>query len=149
LLQASALDNIAAGIQWNSQFSDPDEAFRQVSLADKLPEYSPNGITAPPLNDLPPSLQALIPAEPLRATITAIDKRKKGQDMMVEVNLGTNDGLVMNMPLCSPAGSPRYTKGWGWHLDAERCKIGLSDDSDIPQIGDVLVARDPAAGPLL
>jgi hypothetical protein len=63
--------------------------------------------------------------------------------------LGTDDGLIMNMPFCSPAGAPKDLKGWVWGLDAKNCKIGgIDNEGDSPAIGDILVARDPTAGSL-
>jgi hypothetical protein len=148
LLRHDSVEDIAAGIQWNSRFIDPVEVFVVINLADSLPEYSSDGIKAPLLKYLPPSVRALIPSEPLRVIVTGIDKRKKGQDRMIEVSLGTEDGLTKNMPFCSPEGAPKRLMGWVWELGDKRCKIGLSDDCDQPEIGDILVARDPAAGPL-
>ena len=148
LLQYDSIDDIAAGIQWNSNFGEPRKVFIQVTLDDKLPEYSRYGIVAPPIKYLPPSVRALIPSEPLQVTIIDIAKRKKGKDWMVEVSLGTDDGLIMNMPFCSPAGAGKDLMGWVWELHEKHCKIGLDCQREAPVIGDVLVARDPTAGPL-
>jgi hypothetical protein len=149
LLQYESIDDIAAGIQWNSHFSQPDAVFIQVNLDDKLPEYSENGIKAPPLKDLPPSVRELIPSEPLKVSIVGIDNHKKGEDWMVTVSLGTDDGLIINMPFCSPADTTKDLKGWVWGLNEKNCKIGgLDSEGDSPAIGDILVARDPTAGPL-
>jgi hypothetical protein len=149
MLQYESVDDIAAGIQWNSYFGEPRKVFVQVTLDDHLPAYSEYGIKAPLLKYLPPSVRELIPNEPLQVTIISMDKYKKGKDTMVEVNLGTADGLIMNMPFCSPAGATKSLMGWVWALDEKRCKIGIDCEGDKPAIGDILVARSPSAGPLV
>lgn len=149
LLSYASVEDIAAGIQWNSQLSDLTTVYLPVQLTDSIPEYAENGMPAPLLSLLPPSLQTRIPSQPLQVSIIEVDNGKSGGDVMVTVNLGTDHGLVMNMPFCTPAGASKYLKGWVWGLDKAHCQLGLDDESDKPEIGDILVSRHPNAGPLV
>lgn len=147
LLRAGALEDIANGIGFNGRMGRQDDHFQRVRLTDVIPEYECDGVVAPPWNDLPRALQALVHVEPLRATIVSIGV-VDDETVMVKVDLGTKDGLRMNMPLMSPKGSLRPLFGWVWDLDADSCGVGLELEQDdaghivnAPQVGDVLVTR--------
>ena len=155
LLQITALKDIAVTIGWNGRLDDPDQFFVQVDLSDMVPPYAGDGWPAPPWSDLPAALQQLIHREPLQARITQVEPLDEDDDstMMVTVDLGTDDGLSMNMPFCSPAGAEKSLHGWVWRLDAKACGIGIDvtrDDRDeiieVPEIGDILTSRKPSAG---
>jgi hypothetical protein len=148
LLRTDSLDDIAAAIHWNSRIRDPQNWFVQTTLTDMLPNESQNHMPAPPLLALPPSLRALIPQEPHTATIMSIELPEDDDNVRAHINLGRDHGLLTDMPFCSPAGSQKSLMGWVSGLEADRCVIRLSHDSDAPDVGDMLVSRDPDAGPI-
>ena len=150
LLQEGAIEDIATSIGADGTMGRSEHYFRPVRLSDPFPADEPDGTTAPPFEDLPAALQALVHREPLRATIIEVSAESDPEEStaMVRVNLGSNHGLRMNMPLMSPKGSPRELYGWVWEIDADSCGVGIevAHDSagaivDGPQVGDVLVTR--------
>ena len=150
LLQEVSIEDIATSIGTDGTMGRSEHYFRPVRLSDPFPADEPDGTTAPPFEDLPAALQALVHREPLRATIVEVSAQGDPEEstVMVKVNLGSNHGLRMNMPLMSPKGSPRNLYGWVWEMDAERCGVGIEVEHDSagaivdgPEIGDVLVTR--------
>lgn len=150
LLQAGALADIATAIGGRGRMGSSERYFRRARLADPIPGDPSDGRDAPPFDDLPAALRALVHRAPLRATIVAVGASDDPEDttVMVKVDLGTKDGLRMNMPLMSPAGGPRALRGWVWEMDADSCGVGVRvarDDAGAivggPEIGDVLVTR--------
>lgn len=156
LLQSRALKHIASNIGWNNTIGEPRAVFTGARLSDPIPPYSEDGGAAPPWSDLPPALQRLVRREPLTATITQLepftDSGDEDATFTVTIDLGTDDGLSMNMPFSSPAGSGKAHHGWVWRLDPKACGLGLAvnrDDNgkiiDRPEIGDVLTSRQSAS----
>lgn len=150
LLQEGSIEDIATSIGTDGTMGRSEHYFRPVRLNDPFPADEPAGTTAPPFEDLPAALQALVHREPLRATIVEVSAQSDPEEstVMVRVNLGSNHGLRMNMPLMSPKGSPRNLYGWVWEMDAERCGVGIEVEYDSagaivdgPEIGDLLVTR--------
>jgi hypothetical protein len=150
LLQESAIEDIATSIGADGTMGRSEHYFRPVRLSDPFPADEPDGATAPPFEDLPAALQALVHREPLRATIIEVGAQSDPEEstVMVRVNLGSSHGLRMNMPFMSPKGSPRNLYGWVWEMDAENCGVGIQVEYDSagaivdgPQVGDVLVTR--------
>lgn len=152
LLQCRALKHIATSIGWNNTIGEPRAVFTGANLSDAVPPYSEDGGTAPPWPDLPAALQRLVRREPLTATITHLEPFSDSGDedatFMVTIDLGTDHGLSMNMPFCSPARSGKAHHGWVWHLDSKACRLGLvvnRDDNgriiERPEIGDMLTSR--------
>jgi hypothetical protein len=90
----------------------------------------------------------LITREPIVVTVTDIELLSDDESPQVQVNFGHDHCLHADMPFCSVAGSPKHLLGWVSGLEAGRCKLRLSQDSAIPEIGDILVSRDPEAGPI-
>lgn len=154
LLQCSALKYIATGIGRNEMIDEPDAVFSKVGLADAVTPYPEGGWPAPPWSDLPASLKELVHREPLTATITYVDPfvddGNEDATVMVTIDLGTENGLSMNMPFYSPADAGKALRGWVWRLDPRQCRLGIDpvrdDDGKIvamPEVGDVLTSRHP------
>ena len=150
LLQAASLEDMATAIGGRATMGSSEHYFRPVRLADPFPVEDSDGMEAPPFEDLPAALQALVHREPLRATIVEVDADSDPEDntVMVWVNLGSDGGLRKNMPLMSPKGSPRALYGWVWRMDPQRCGVGIEVQRDAagaivngPETGDVLVSR--------
>ncbi len=148
LLRTGSLKDIADAIHWNSTIRDPQNWLVQTSLADNLPHEFPYVLPAPPLRELPPSLSALVHREPFKVTVAGIEPRSDEDSVQVQIRLGRDNGLRSDMPFCSIPSSQKHLMGWVSGLEAGHCKIRLSQDSETPEIGDVLVSRDPDAGPL-
>lgn len=156
VLQASALQHIAVGIGWNGKVDAPDAVFARIGLSDSVPISADGGWTAPPWSELPGALQRLVRREPLLTTVNHVEPFVDDGDedamIMVTVDRGSDDGLSMNMPLCSPADAGKALRGWVWDLDAGSCRVGIdvkrdADDRivDMPEIGDILTSRAPSA----
>ena len=156
LLQCLSLKHIAADIGRNGMIDEPDAVFAQVRLSDGVTPHPEGGWPAPPFSDLPAALKELVHRRPLIATITDVDPFVDDGDedatVMVTIDLGTDDGLSMNMPFYSPAKSGKALRGWVWRLDAKRCHVGIDPERDedgriveMPEVGDVLTSRDPSA----
>lgn len=156
LLQCSALKHIAAGIGRNGMIDEPDAIFTRAMLSDGVAPHPDGGWPAPPLSDLPAALKELVHRKPLLATITDVDPFVDDGDedatVMVTIDLGTDDGLSMNMPFYSQAESGKALRGWVWRLDPRRCRVGIDpvrdDDGrivEMPEVGDLLTSRDPSA----
>lgn len=150
LLQEASIEDMATAIGADATMGRSEHYFRPVRLEDPLPADEPDGIAAPPFEDLPAALQALVHRTPLRATIIEVSAENDPEEstVMVKVDLGSDDGLRMNMPLMSPKGSPRDLYGWVWEMDAGSCGVGIQVEYDSagaivggPQVGDVLVTR--------
>jgi hypothetical protein len=150
LLQAARLESMATAIGGRGTMDSSEYYFRPVRLGDAFPDEDSDGMDAPPFEDLPAALQALVHREPLQATIVEVgpDDEPEDSTLMVTVSLGSEDGLRMNMPLMSPKGSPRALRGWVWQMDPQRCGVGIHVERDAagaiidgPQVGDVLVSR--------
>lgn len=156
LLQAVSLADMATAIGGRrARMGRSDQYFRSVRLGDPFPGDDSDGIDAPPFEDLPAALQALVHREPLRATIVEVDTTPDTDSdpedaiAMVWLDLGSNGGLRKNMPLMSPKGSPRTLYGWVWEMDPQRCGVGIKVKRDPttgaivdgPEPGDVLVSR--------
>ena len=150
LLQAARLEDMATAIGGRATMGSSEHYFRPVRLADPFPVEDFGGMEAPPFEDLPAALQALLRREPLRATIVEveIDSDPEDDTVMVWVNLGSDGGLRKNMPLMSPKGSRRALYGWVWRMDPQRCGVGIEVRRDAagvivngPETGDVLVSR--------
>lgn len=153
------LQDIATSIHWSHHMGETRNYFVEVDLSDAIPEYQERGMRVPPWDDLPESLRAITLREPLRATIQRIvSEPKPGEEeseFLVEIDLGSLDGVTMNMPMCSPAGEAASFRAWAWEIDASTSRLGLSaptDDNDrivrAPQVGDVLMSRQPDLPPL-
>lgn len=108
------IENIAQSIHWGNGLGQTRDYFVSVSLDDAIPEYLEHGSPTPPWDDLPDALQAITLRKTLQATITKIisvpHKDDEDGNYMVEINLGTNDGLTMNTPMCSPANDAKNLK---------------------------------------
>ncbi|SEM33812.1 hypothetical protein SAMN05518845_12128 [Variovorax sp. YR750] len=151
LLQACRLEDMATAIGGRATMGSSEHYFRPTRLADPFPGEDSDGMAAPAFEDLPAALQALVHREPLRATIVEVGAAPTDPDdstVMVWVDLGSEDGLRMNMPLISPKSSPRALHGWVWEVSPRRCGIGIEVERDEtgaivngPQAGDVLVTR--------
>lgn len=150
LLQATRLEDMATAIGGRATMGSSEHYFRPVRLDDSFPVENSDGMDAPPFEDLPAALQALVHREPLRATIVEVgaDSDPEDSTVMAWVDLGSNGGLRMNMPLMSPKDSPRALYGWVWQMDPERCGVGIKVQRDAagaivngPETGDVLVSR--------
>lgn len=150
LLQATRLEDMATAIGGRATMGSSEHYFRPVRLDDPFPVENSDGMDAPPFEDLPAALQALVHREPLRATIVEVgaDSDPEDSTVMAWVDLGSNGGLRMNMPLMSPKDSPRALYGWVWQMDPERCGVGIKVQRDAagaivngPETGDVLVSR--------
>jgi hypothetical protein len=150
LLQAVSIDDIATAIGWRGRMGRSKHYFRRTRLADPIPADESDGIEALPFDDLPIALQAMVHREPLRTTIIWVDQDPDPGEttVMVKVDIGSDAGLRMNMPLMSPADSPRALRGWVWRMDPDSCGVGIDVERDAsgrivegPKIGDVLVTR--------
>lgn len=150
LLQAASIGDIATAIGGRGTMGRSDQYFRQTRLSDPLPEYVSDGVESLPFDDLPVELQALVHREPLRTTIIWVNNDGDPEDptVMVRVDIGSEGGLRMNMPLMSPPNSPRVLRGWVWQMDPASCGVGIQVDRDAsgriiggPKVGDVLVTR--------
>lgn len=150
LLQAASLGDMATAIGGRATMGSSEHYFRPVRLDDPFPVEDSDGMDAPPFEDLPAALQALVHREPLKATIVEVgaDSDPEDSTLMVWVDLGSNDGLRKNMPLMSPRGDPRALYGWVWRMDPQRCGVGIQVRRDAagavvngPETGDVLVSR--------
>jgi hypothetical protein len=150
LLQDASIDDIATAIGGRGTMGRSDQYFRRTRLSDPIPEYVSDGIEALPFDDLPVALQALVHREPLRTTIIWVDSDDDPEDttVMVKVDIGSEGGLRMNMPLMSPTDSPRALRGWVWQMDPASCGVGIQVDRDAsgriiggPKVGDVLLTR--------
>ncbi|MDH6590175.1 hypothetical protein M2165_000064 [Variovorax sp. TBS-050B] len=151
LLKADSLEDMATAIGGRGSLGRSEDYFRAVRLGDPLPDEDSDGMAAPPFDDLPAALQALVHREPLRTTIVEVAADTGDADdetLMVRVDLGSSSGLRMNMPLMSPKGSGRDLYGWVWEMDEARCGVGIEVERDAagrivggPQVGDVLVSR--------
>ena len=150
LLQAARLEDMATAIGGRSTMGSSEHYFRPVRLDDPFPAENSGGMEAPPFEDLPSALQALVHRKPLRATIVEVDAHSDPEDstVMAWVDLGSNDGLRKNMPPMSPKDSPRALYGWVWQMDPKRCGVGIKVRRDAagavvngPETGDVLVSR--------
>jgi hypothetical protein len=150
LLQEGSIEDIATAIGADGTMGRSEHYFRSVQPNDPFPAEEPRGTIAPPFEHLPAALQVLVHREPLRATIIEVSTESDPEEstVMVKVNLGTNHGLRMNMPLISPKGTPRDLYGWVWEMDEENCGVGIQVEYDLagaivdgPEIGDVLVTR--------
>ncbi len=155
----SDLQDIATSIHWSDHLGETRNYFVEVNLSDAIPEYLERGMRVPPWNDLPEALRAITLREPLRATILRIvsqpgsDEDESG--FLVEIDRGSLDGVTMNMPMCSPAGESVSLRAWAWEIDTSTSRLGLSaptDENDrivrVPQVGDVLISRQPDLPPL-
>lgn len=153
------LQDIATTIHWSNHMGETRNCFFEVELSDAIPEYHEQGMRAPPWDDLPDALRAITLREPLRATIQRIvsepNSGEEEWEFLVEINMGSLDGITMNMPMCSPAGEPASFRGWAWEIGASTSRLGLSaptDDNDrivrVPKVGDVLISRQPDLPPL-
>lgn len=87
--------------------------------------------------------------DPLVTRITEVssDAAEDGT-IMVTVDLGTRDGLRMNMPLMSEADAQKTLYGWVWRPNETSCGVGIQlneedpgDNSKWPSVGDVLTTR--------
>lgn len=151
LLRADALEDMATAIGGRGRLGRSEDYFRAVRLEDPFPDEDSDGGAAPPWDDLPAALRALVHREPLHATIVEVGEDSGDADdetLMVWVDLGARGGLRMNMPLMSPKGSARDLYGWVWEMDEARCGVGIEVERDDagrivggPQVGDVLVTR--------
>ena len=155
LLQCLSLKYIAASIGRNGMIDEPDAVFAKVRLSDGVTPHPDGGWPAPPFSDLPAALKKLVHRKPLMATITDVDPFVDDGDeeatVMVTIDLGTDDGLSMNMPFYSPAEAGKALRGWVWRLDPQRCRVGIDpvrdDDGKIvemPEVGDLLTSREPS-----
>jgi hypothetical protein len=155
----SDLQDIATSIHWSNHMGETRNYFVEVHLSDAIPEYQEQGMRAPPWDDLPQSLRAITLREPLRGTIQRIVSEPKSDEeeseFLVEIDLGSLDGVTMNMPMCSPAEESTRFRAWAWEIEASTSRLGLSaptDDNDrivrVPQVGDVLISRQPDLPPL-
>jgi hypothetical protein len=151
LLQAASIDDIATTIGGRGTMGRSDQYFKRTRLGDPIPEYVSDGIEALPFDDLPFALQTLVHREPPRTTIISVDKDDDPEETtaMVKVDIGSEGGLRMNMPLISPKDSPRALRGWVWQMDPASCGVGIEVNRDAsgriiggPKVGDVLVTRD-------
>jgi hypothetical protein len=155
LLQNQSLEDIAQSVHWANMFGRTDQYFIHTSLDSTIPDYLEDGIASPPWQDFPAALKAVTRREPLITTITKIVSHPTKSDdddgeYTVEISHGTDHGLLLNTPLCSPAADPKGLIGWVWGLDAQHCQLGLMAQTDdqgqlinIPQIGDTLITRQP------
>lgn len=150
LLQAASIDDIATAIGGRGTMGRSDEYFRRTRLVDPIPPYESDGIAAPPFDDLPIALQVLVHREPIRTRIIWVAEEYDAEEstVMVKVDIGTEAGLRMNMPLVSPPDSPRALRGWVWQMDPQSCGVGIAVECDVsgriidgPRVGDVLVTR--------
>jgi hypothetical protein len=148
LLQAASIEDIATAIGGRGTMGRSEHYFRRTQLDDPIPVS--DGIEALPFDDLPVALQALVHREPLRTTITWVGEDDDPEDttVMVKVDMGSDGGLRMNMPLMSPAESPRGLRGWVWRMDPDGCGVGIHVERDAsgkiidgPKVGDVLVTQ--------
>ena len=156
LLRAEELEGIATAIGGWDEMGRSEYYFRRVTLEDAFVEEPSDGREAPPHDDLPHALQALIHVEPLVATITHVDSPNLDEEedgegaVMCTLDLGGRDGLRFNMPLFSPEETGRSLIGWVWELNPEACRVGVryerGENGAIrhgPQVGDVLTTRAP------
>ncbi|CAB3773978.1 hypothetical protein GQ57_37935 [Burkholderia sp. MSh2] len=156
LLRANELEDMATAIGGRNLMGRSESYFRKVTLSDAFVEEQADGRVAPPFDDFPKALQALIHVEPLRATITHVDipnpdEEEEGEGaVMCTLDLGSEDGLRMNMPLYSPEHSGRNLEGWVWRMTPHACGAGVSYRRGVdgtiengPKVGDVLVTRAP------
>ncbi len=156
LLRAESLEDLATAIAGHSVMGRSENFFVRVRLDD--PWAPPDSDRpAPPLADLPAALRALIPDNPLMATIVQVDEPDRDTEdedgdgtVMCTLDLGVADGLRKNMPLWSPADSGRGLVGWVWHMDPHACRMGVkytrAPDGTIahgPRVGDRLTTRKP------
>jgi hypothetical protein len=150
LLQAGSIDDIATAIGGRGRMGRSEHYFRRTRLDDPIPAHLSDGIEALAFDDLPVALQALVHREPLRTTITWVGQDDDPEDttVMVKVDIGSEGGLRMNMPLMSPAGGSRALHGWVWQMDPKSCGVGIHVERDAsgkiiagPKVGDVLVTR--------
>lgn len=151
LLRRDRLADIAGAIEGRGRMGSSEDFFRRVTLEDAWPAGPGDDCPPPPAATWPAALRASIRDEALRITITHVEEPGDDDDtIMCTLDLGTNDGLRMNMPLYSPAESGRGLKGWVWRLDPHACKAGIRfrrrADGSIehgPAVGDVLTNRRP------
>jgi len=154
LLRARELEGIATAIGGWDEMGRSEYYFRRVTLADAFLEEPSDGREAPPRDDLPHALQALIHVEPLVATIMHVDDPNLDDEedgegtVMCTLDLGGRDGLRFNMPLFSPQQTGRNLIGWVWELNPDVCRVGVCYERDKngtiahgPQVGDVLSTR--------
>lgn len=148
------LQDIATSIYWSNHLGETRNYFVEVDLNDAIPEYQEQGMQAPPWEDLPEALRAITLREPLQATIQRVVSEPgadgDGSEFVVEINLGSREGVTKNMPMCSPEGESVGFRAWAWEIEASTSRLGLSaptDDNDrvlrVPQVGDVLTSRQP------
>lgn len=156
LLRAEELEDIATAIGGRDVMGRSEYYFQRVSLDDAFTAEPSDGRRAPPFEDLPHALQALIHVEPLVATITHIDDPVLADEedgrgtVMCTLDLGEDDGLRFNMPLYSPDDTDRGHVGWVWKMAPHACKVGVryrrGENGRIahgPEVGDVLTTRAP------
>ncbi|TSD88076.1 hypothetical protein FFK22_013650 [Mycobacterium sp. KBS0706] len=156
LLRAEELEDVATAIGGRDVMGRSEYYFQRVSLDDAFTAEPSDGRAAPPFEDLPRALQALIHVEPLVATIIHIDDPVLADEedgrgtVMCTLDLGENDGLRHNMPLYSPHDTGRGLIGWVWGMAPKACKVGVryrrGQNGTIahgPAIGDMLTTRAP------
>lgn len=156
LLRTDELEDMANAIEGRQVLGRSEYYFRSVTLDDAFADEPSEGRAAPPADDLPQAVRALIRTQPLRPTITHVDAPDPGEEddgegvVMCTLDLGEADGLRMNMPLYSPPETGRGLTGWVWQMDARACRAGIryqrAEGGDIvhgPAVGDVLTTRAP------
>jgi hypothetical protein len=156
LLRANDLDDMANAIGAWDTLGRSEHYFRRVALDEPFLEEPYEGRESPPFADLPRALQALVHVEPLVTRITHVaepdpDAEEDGEGtVMCTLDLGTDDGLRMNMPLCSPPETGRELRGWVWEPAPRACQAGIEyrrgEDGAFehgPRVGDVLSTRMP------
>jgi hypothetical protein len=156
LLRRDELPDMATAIAGWDELGRSEYYFRQVTLDDPFLDGYDDDRDAPPFDDLPHALQALIQVEPLQVTIAHVAEpnlewEEDGEGtVMCTLDLGEEDGLRMNMPLWSPAETGRDLRGWVWEMDPKACQAGINyrrgADGTIehgPVVGDVLTTRSP------
>lgn len=156
LLRSRELDDIATAIGGRGVMGRSEYYFRRVTLDDAFAAEPSDGCKAPPFENLPGALKALIHVEPLIATIVHVDDPNPADEedgrgtVMCTLDLGEDDGLRHNMPLYSPRDTGRDLIGWVWGMAPGVCKVGVRyrrDESGAiahgPEVGDVLTTRAP------
>ncbi|MEO1493430.1 MAG: GAD-like domain-containing protein [Pseudomonadota bacterium] len=148
LLLKSGLGSMATKIGRNDTFRCDSDVYVRTALTEPIPQHGEDTIGVSAVEDLPASLRALVHTKPLVAQIIEIPDKTVAEDgtLMVTVDLGTNDGLRMNMPMMSPAQDAKSLHGWVWRLDETQCGVGLDiedpdDQTSWPEVGDVLTTR--------
>jgi hypothetical protein len=154
LLQRHDLNHMAFEIRENGRLGDSDSYFFAASLAMPFADEPFEGRPAPPVDDLPRELAALVVAAPLVMTITAVDEVPdtdgiwENQRVYCTLSLGEEDGLYMNMPVYSTAESGKRLKGHVWVRHPTNCRAGIHYERDaqgsiieLPEIGDALTSK--------